>query len=152
MNVYSSMQNYYCHQNVNAGPFKELIESYKHIINNNINFSTRPSSPRISIIDLLLMNPDLGPLKIWEILEEYLFLSDYELILIKQEDTDSHSYKNPQAAMNRWSIKNQLDENKLFQAAKNKQKKINKDQQLLDLFYKKQELDQEVEMFKKKTN
>lgn len=52
--------------------------------------------------------------------------------------------------MSRWNIKNLLGDDKLFQAAKGEWKKTKRDQQLLDLLCKKQELDQEVEQFEKK--
>ncbi len=80
VNAHSSMWNPHCRQNVNTGPLKELIECYELIVNNDTDYPTRPSSPGISIIDLALTSPDLGPLRVWEIPEEYLSLSDHELI------------------------------------------------------------------------
>ena len=150
MNAHSAMWNPHCHQNVNAGPLEELIESYELIVNNNTDFPTRPSSPGISIIDLALTSPDLGPLRVWEIPEEYPSLSDHELILVEWEDMDIQSCRNTQAAMNGWSIKNLLEDDRLFQAAKGEWKKTIKDQKPLDLLCKNEELDQEVEWFEKK--
>ena len=150
MNAHSSMWNPHCYQNVNAGPLEELIERYELIINNDTNFSTRPLSPGISIIDLALTSPDLGPLRVWEIPQKYPSLSNHELILIEWEDIDTKSCGNTQAAMSGWSIKNLLEDDKLFQAAKGEWKKTNMDQQSLDLLCKKEELDQEVEWFEKK--
>ncbi len=83
MNVHSSIWNPHCIQNVNAGPFEELIKSYELIVNNNTNFPIRPSSPEESIIYLALASPDLGPLQVCEIPEEYPSLSDHELIIIE---------------------------------------------------------------------
>lgn len=62
MNAHSHMWNPHCRQNTNAGPLKELIESYGLIVNNNTEFPTQPASTEISIIDLALTSPDLGPL------------------------------------------------------------------------------------------
>lgn len=58
------MWNSYCWQNINAGLFEELIKSYELIVNNDTKFPTRPSSLKISIIDLAFTNLDLGPLQI----------------------------------------------------------------------------------------
>ena len=150
MNAYSSMWNPHCRQSINAGPLEELIESYELIVNNDTEFPTRPSSPGISIIDLALTSPDLGPLQVWEIPEEYPSLSDHELILIEWEDIDTQGQENTQAAMSGWSIKNLLEDDKLRQAAQGEWKKSNEDRQPLDLLCTKQELDQEVEWFDKK--
>lgn len=54
-----------------------------------MDFLTRLTSPGISIIDLALRSPDLGPLRVWEIPEEYSSLSDHELILSEWEDIDA---------------------------------------------------------------
>ena len=83
MNAHSPIWNPHYRQNINARPLEEIIESYELIVNNNIDFPTRPSSPGISIIDLALTGPDLGPLRIWVIPEKYPSLSDHELILIE---------------------------------------------------------------------
>ncbi len=101
MNAHSSMWNPHCQQSINAGPLEELIKNYELIVNNDTEFPIRPSSPGISIIDLALTNPDLGPLCVWEFLEEYPSLSDYELILIEWEDMDAQSCGKIQTAMSR---------------------------------------------------
>ena len=144
MNAHSSMWNPHCRQSINAGPLEELIETYELIINNDTEFPTRPASPGISIIDLALTSPQLGPLRVWEIAEEYPSLSDHELILMEWEDIDTQSPKNIQAAMSGWSIKNLLENDMLFQAAKSEWKKTNGAQQHLDLLCTKQELDKKV--------
>lgn len=82
MNAHSPIWNPYWRQNVNAGPLEKLIENFKLILNNT-NFPTRPSSLGISIINLALTSPALGLLRVWEILEDFLFLSDHELILLE---------------------------------------------------------------------
>ncbi len=150
MNAHSSLWNPRYRQNVNAGPLEEFIESYELIVNNNTDFSTRPSSPGISIIDLALTSPDLDPLRVWEIPEEYPSLSNHELILIEWEGIDTQSLGNTQAAISGWSIKNLLEDDKLFQAAQAEWKKTNRDQRPLDLLCTKQELDQEVEWLERK--
>ena len=56
------MWNSHCWQSVNIGPLEEFIESYELMVNNDTDFPTRRSSLGISIIDLALISPDLGPL------------------------------------------------------------------------------------------
>lgn len=83
MNAHSPMWNPHCNMRRNAGPLEELIESYELIVNNDPDFATRPSSQgAVSFIDLALSSPELGPLCLWEIPEEYPSLSDHELILL----------------------------------------------------------------------
>ncbi len=57
---------------------------------------------------------------------------------------DTQRCGNTQAAISWWSIKNLLEDDKLFQVAKGEWKKTNRDQQPLDLPCKKQEPDQEI--------
>ena len=64
INTHSSIWNPYCRQNVNVWLYKELIEGYQLIINNNTNFPIQPSSSGMSIIDITLISLDLGPLRI----------------------------------------------------------------------------------------
>ena len=85
------MWNPHFWQNINAGQLKELIESYELIVNNDTNYPTCPSSSGISIIDLALISPDLGPVCVWEISEKHPFLSDPELILIEWEGINTQS-------------------------------------------------------------
>lgn len=95
----------------------------------------------MSIIDLALTSLDLGPLRVWEIPEEYLSLSDHELILVEWEDIETQGRGNKQAAMTRWNIKNLLEDNKLLQAAKDEWNKASEDQGHLGLLCTKEELD-----------
>ena len=83
VNAHSTMWNSHCRQSKNANPLKELIESFELVVNNDIDFPTRPSSQGISIIDLAITSLELGVLQFWEISEEYPSLSDHELILIE---------------------------------------------------------------------
>ena len=129
---------------MNAGPLEELFESYELIVNNDTNFPTRLSSPGISIIDLALSSPGLGPLRVWEIPEEYLSLSDHKLILMEWKDINIPGQKNSQAAMIGWNIQNLLKDNKLLEAAKSDWKRLNGNHWRLDLLCTKQELDKEV--------
>lgn len=63
MNAHSPMWNPNCQTRKNAGPLVELIESYELIINNDPDYATRLASQRgVSIIDLALSSPELGPL------------------------------------------------------------------------------------------
>lgn len=58
------------------------------LVNDDPDYATRPSSAGISIIDLALTSPELGPLRVWEIPEEYLSLSDHELILVEWDEME----------------------------------------------------------------
>lgn len=109
--------NLHCWQKVNAVPLEELIEKYELIVNNNTDFLTRPSSSGISIINLALTSPDLGPLQVWEIPEEYPSLSDHELILLKWEDLDSTDQNNSPVAVIGWNIRNLVEDDKLLRTA-----------------------------------
>lgn len=99
VNVHNFMWNLHHWQNVNSRSLEELVKSYELIVNNNTNFSICLLSQRISIIDLALTSPGLDPLKVWEILEEYLSLSNYELILMEWKDINISGQGNTQAAM-----------------------------------------------------
>ena len=69
--------------------------------------------------------------------------------MIEWEGIDTSSCRT-QAAMSGWSIKNLLEDDKLFEAAKDEWKRANGDHQQLSLGCTRQELDQEVEWFEKK--
>ncbi len=104
MNAHSTMWNPHCHQKQNAGPLEKPIETYGLIVNKDTDFPTRPSSRRLSIIDLALTNFELGPLQVWEIPEEHPSLSDHELILIEWEDIKIEGKGKNQAVMSGWNI------------------------------------------------
>ena len=91
MNAHSTMWNSHCYQKINASFLKELVESYKLILNNNTDFPIHPSGSKISIINLALTSFDLGPLRIWEILRKFPSVSDYELILLRWEEIQTLS-------------------------------------------------------------
>ena len=88
INAHSPLYNFNYHQRQNAGSLKELIETYKLLVSNNIDFSIRPGSLRRSIIDLALTSLGLGVLYVWEIPKEYPSLFDYKLIFLKWEDME----------------------------------------------------------------
>lgn len=68
----------------NTGPLKELIPSSELIVNNNPNYLIYLTSQEgISNIDLTLSSSELRPFCLKEIPEEYLSLSDHEIILLK---------------------------------------------------------------------
>lgn len=73
------MWNPHCQRRNNAGPLEQLIDSYELIVNNDPDYATRPSSQgSLSIIDLALISPELGPLRLWEIQKNthhYLIMS-----------------------------------------------------------------------------
>lgn len=58
MNAYSPIWNPYCRSKKNTGLFKELIDSYKLIVNNDPDYAIRPlSQGQLSIIDLVFTSP-----------------------------------------------------------------------------------------------
>ncbi|OJJ82207.1 uncharacterized protein ASPGLDRAFT_49620 [Aspergillus glaucus CBS 516.65] len=66
---------------MNAGPLEQLVEDYDILINNDPDTPTRPkTSPGLSIIDLALTTPELGPLEAWETYPERPTGSDNEAI------------------------------------------------------------------------
>ncbi len=105
MNAYSPMWNPYCHLRKNAGPLEELIDGYDLIVNNDPDYTTRPSSQgQLSIIDLALTSPELGQLLVWEIPEEYPSVSDHELVLLGWDQV-AHQNSTPSLGMpTGWSI------------------------------------------------
>ena len=65
-----------------------MIDEYDLLVNNEPGRFTRPLSQGVSLIDLELTTAELGPLTLWEILEGYSALSDYELIFLRWEDVN----------------------------------------------------------------
>jgi Endonuclease-reverse transcriptase len=64
-NAHSPLWNPHVGARTNAGPLEAVIEQYELFINNTPGKSTRPkSTPGISVIDLTLTNPGIGPLPV----------------------------------------------------------------------------------------
>ena len=125
MNADSTMWNPHCCQKQNAGPLEDLIKRYKLIINNDTDFPTRPGSQTFSVIDLALTNMELSPLQVWEISEEYPFLSDQELIIMEWEDMDlSEENEKKEVTMTGWNIQKLLQDKSLLQAARKECRKV----------------------------
>lgn len=118
MNAHSTMWNPHCHKRQNAGPLETLIETYELFVNNDLDYATRPSSGGISIVDLALTSPQLGPLRVWEIPEEYLSLFDHELILVEWDEMEEEKSRFQQGSSTGWSIQNLLDDEQLFSTAR----------------------------------
>lgn len=81
INAHSSTWNLHYIRQQNAALFEELINKFELIVNNKTDFATQPVSQGISIIDLAPSIGNLRPLTLWEISEEYLSLSNHELML-----------------------------------------------------------------------
>lgn len=62
MNAHSNMWNPHYQRKQNTGSLESLIKRYELIVNNDTSLATHSSSQTISIIDLGLTNPKLGPL------------------------------------------------------------------------------------------
>lgn len=96
MNANNLMWNLHYCQKQNASPLEEVIEIYEFLINNDTNFLSCLGSWGVSIINLVLTSPDLGLLWVWEIPEEYLFLSDHELVRLEWKDIGMNNLEDPQ--------------------------------------------------------
>ena len=62
----------HCHEKLNVKQLKKLIETYKLLDNNNLDFAICLSGLGMSIIDLVLINLELSPYGIWEIFVKQL--------------------------------------------------------------------------------
>lgn len=101
INAHNLIWNLHYNLRQNAGPLKELIKSYKLLVNNNIDFSLRPGRQKMPIINLALTNPGLGLLHVEKILEEYQSLFDYKLIFLELENIKKKGFKMQQLAIKR---------------------------------------------------
>ena len=97
--------------------------------------------------DLALTSPALGPLRVWEIPEEYPSFSDHELILVEWEDSGIENLESRQPALSRWNIQNLLEDDKLLQAAKEDWENSSLGRTNLGLSSTVEDLDEEVEWF-----
>lgn len=81
INVYNLIwnPNYWARRNIKLS--KNLIKKFDLLINNDYGQATRPTSNTVSIINLGLSTMELDFLKLWEILKDFLSLSDYVWIL-----------------------------------------------------------------------
>lgn len=147
MNAHSSMWNPHCHKRQNAGPLETLIETYELFINNDPDYATRPSSGGISIIDLALTSPQLGPLRVWEIPEEY---PSHELILVEWEEMEEEKSRSQQGSSTGWNIQKPLDDEQLFSTARTAWIEEGIGRPYLSIESSMQDLDGEVEWFEAK--
>ena len=68
---------------------------------------------------MALSSPELGPLCLWEIPEEYPSLSDHELILLGWDDIEQQNQPSlSKDTSTGWSIQKLLEDEILFQEAK----------------------------------
>lgn len=85
-NAHSPIWNPLATGRVNAEPLEQLIERHSLYVNNPLGEATRhKKSPGVSIIDLALSSPTLGPLQAWEIDKDRATTSDHELIVLAWE-------------------------------------------------------------------
>ena len=147
MNAHSTMWNPHCRQKQNAGPLEQLIESYELIVNNDTDFATRPTTRGLLIIDLALTNSELGPLRSWEIPDEYPSLSDHELIVMEWEDIEDHTPGRDLGVFSGWSIQKILEDEKRLQATQEDWENSSARQVHLNFCSTKEDLDKEVEGF-----
>ena len=115
------------------------------IINNQPGRVIRPSSRDILVIDLSLSTAELGPLALWEIPEEYLSLSDHELIVLRWEDITYKLEKTNPGAITGWDIQDFIQDERGLKAAQNDWIAHTQDRPILSDSCSKQDLDEEVE-------
>lgn len=72
----------------------------------------------LSIINLVFISPELGPLFVWEIPEKYSSILDHELILLGWEETKQESLIFGQENPIRWSIQKLVEDKNLLKEAK----------------------------------
>ena len=147
MNAHSTMWNPHCHKRLNAERLEKLIETYELLINNDPNFATCLSSPGMSIIYLALTSPELGPLRVWEIPEEYPSLSDHELILVEWEEIEKEEPRAQQSLSIGWNVQELLDSEQLYETAKLAWVESGLGQPYLSAESSTQDLDDEVKWF-----
>lgn len=149
MNAHSPMWNPHCQTRKNAGPLEELIENYEVIVNNDPDYAARSASQGgTSTIDLALSSPELGPLCLWEIPEEYPSLSDHELILLGWDDIEQQNQPSlSKGSSTGWNIQKLLEDETLFQKAKTAWLECSTRRPCISETSSKQDLDDEVEWF-----
>ncbi len=109
--------NLRCQRKKNPKPLENLIEKFGLFINNESRRITRSTSQGVSIIDLALSIAELGLLTLWEIFEQYLSLSDHELILLQWEDISYNLPEKTKAASTSWDIESPIQSPEKLQLA-----------------------------------
>lgn len=85
-NAHSPSWNPLAKGRVNAEPLEQLIERHSLYINNPLGEATRyKKTEGVSIINLALSSPTLGPLQAWEVDKDKPTTSDHELIVLAWE-------------------------------------------------------------------
>lgn len=117
INAHSLLWNPHYYERQNTSVLKELIDYYGFFLNNEPGRSTQPLSHRSLVIDLALSTTAFGSLTLWKIPEEYLALSDYELILLRWEDIDLSLSQPNTGRASGWDIQDLIrDKNQLGKA------------------------------------
>ena len=145
VNAHSLIWNSHYHRRQNATILEDIIEQFGLLINNKPGRATRPSSREISIIDLAISSPQLGPLTLWEIPDEYPSLSNHELIVLRWEDVDYNSANPKDGQITGWDIQGLINDEKSLQAAELDWVKETQNRPILNASCTRQELDEEVE-------
>ena len=115
------------------------------MINNEPGRATRPIGREVSIIDLTLSLPQLGPLTLWKIPEEYPSLSNHELIVLQWEDVGYNLVNSKDRQVTGWDIQGLINDEKNLETAKLDWTKQTQNRPILDSSYTQQDLDKEVE-------
>jgi hypothetical protein len=97
-----------------------MIKIFDLHINNIPRVPTRPKrTPGISIIDLAISTPELGPLDSWLVDDEYPTGSDHELILVEWKDLERRATETSKQ-VTRWQIQSLQANLKALDKAKQK--------------------------------
>lgn len=97
-----------------------------------------------------MTNSNLGPFRSWEILEEYPFLSDYELIVIEWEDFEDHRSDQSLGVFSGWNIQKLFEDKDSLQAAQEDWEKSSMDLSYLNSSSTKENPDKAVDQFENK--
>lgn len=90
-------------------------------------------------------SPELGFFREWKISNKYLSLSDDELILMNLEDIETQAPGKQQGSSNGWSMKNLVEDDKLFLKVKSELDWTCVEKVHLSILFTKKDLDKEVE-------
>lgn len=93
INAHNPVWNQHCQKKQNAKFLENLIKKFDLFINNKFERTTRSANAGVFDIDLSLLPIQLGFLTLWDISEEYLSLSNYELILLQWDNIGNNPSK-----------------------------------------------------------
>ena len=116
-NAHSTVWNPRSRTRANAAPLESLIDIYELFVNNDPEVPTRPKqTPGLSIIDLAITSPELGPLATWYVDSEHSTPSDHELIVVEWDEMGQPIGNQPREVTG-WDIEGLLADLDALEAA-----------------------------------